>query len=46
MGYPFRVEAKRIWGDKVLLTCMPFGYGYGYGYGAIGARETAAGYGR
>lgn len=24
MGYPFRVEYKRIWGDKVLLTCMPF----------------------
>jgi len=31
MGYPFRIEAKRMWG-KYLLTCMPFtmvaaGYG-------------------
>lgn len=39
MGYPFRVEVKRIWGDKVLLTCMPFTYGYG-------VREAVAGYGR
>lgn len=40
MGYPFRVETKRLWGDKVLLTCMPFTMA------TLCARETAAGYGR
>jgi len=39
MGYPFRVETKRIWGDKVLLTCMPFTMP------TLCVRETAAGYG-
>ncbi|GEM_PF-3471762 len=39
MGYPFRIEAKHMWG-KHLLTCMPFTIA------ALCARETAAGYGR
>lgn len=40
MGYPFRIEAKRIWGDKMLLTCMPFTMSTMY------VRETASGYGQ
>jgi len=27
MGYPFRIEAKRIWGNKYLLACIPFTMG-------------------
>jgi len=39
MGYPFRVEVKRMWG-KYLLTCMPFMMA------KLCAREVAVGYGR
>lgn len=38
MGYPFRIEVKRMWG-KYLLTCMPFTMA------AFNAHETVAGYG-
>ncbi|WP_207637042.1 ImmA/IrrE family metallo-endopeptidase [Desulfosporosinus sp. OT] len=24
MGYPFKIEAKRIWGNKYLLACVPY----------------------
>lgn len=27
MGYPFRIEIKRMWGNKVLLACVPFAIG-------------------
>ena len=37
MGYPFRVEVKRMW-DKQLVTCLPFTL-------PLAARETATGYG-
>lgn len=38
MGYPFRVEFKRVWGDKFLLTCLPFTYT------SLCAREIASSY--
>jgi len=38
MGYPFKVEAKRIWGNKYLLACVPFTMGVQC------AREIASGY--
>ena len=38
MGYPFKVEVKRMWG-KYLLACVPFTMSVQY------ARETATGYG-
>jgi len=37
MGYPFRIEAKRMWG-KYLLTCMPFTTA------SLFIRETGTGY--
>ena len=27
MGYPFNVEVKKMWGNKVLLACIPFTMG-------------------
>jgi len=38
MGYPFRIEIKRMWG-KCLLSCMP------YKVATLCSRETVAGYG-
>jgi len=38
MGYPFKVEVKRMWDNKYLLTCIPFTMGVQC------VKETAEGY--
>jgi Zn-dependent peptidase ImmA (M78 family) len=43
MGYPFRVETKRVCGDKVLFTCMPLLSKYDH---VVSGGKKASGYGK